>query len=59
MFYLNFVGLEYSEHSSFEELRKFVSTLKPAKVIPTVNCGSKEKRDKMQTYLDEWQAKSK
>ncbi len=56
---MSFVGLEYSEHSSFEELRKFVSTLKPAKVIPTVNCGSKEKRDKMQAYLDEWQAKSK
>lgn len=47
-------GLEYSEHSSFEELRNCVSTLKPRKVIPTVNCGNKEKRDKMQAYLNEW-----
>ncbi len=56
MMFLLKSGLEYSEHSSFQELKNCVTTLKPRKVIPTVNCGSKEKRDKMQAYLDEWQS---
>jgi len=52
-------GLEYSEHSSFAELKNFVTTLKPKRIIPTVNCGNKEKRDKMTAYLNEWQTQQK
>ena len=47
-------GLEYSEHSSFEELKNCVTTLKPKRVIPTVNIGKKETRDKMTAFLNEW-----
>lgn len=47
-------GIPYSEHSSFDELKWFVSTLKPFKIIPTVNIGSKDSRDQMQKHLKEW-----
>jgi DNA cross-link repair 1A protein len=47
-------GLEYSEHSSFDELKNCISTLKPRKIIPHVNVAKKEVRDKMQAYFNEW-----
>jgi hypothetical protein len=34
------LSLPYSEHSSFDELRQAVATLRPARVVPTVNCTS-------------------
>lgn len=33
----------YSEHSSYNELKEFVSWLKPKTVIPTVDCDTEEK----------------
>ncbi|KAI9576225.1 uncharacterized protein LOC119642662 [Glossina fuscipes] len=36
---INIVGVEYSEHSSFEELKRFVKYLKPSQVISTVAVG--------------------
>uniref|UniRef100_A0A1A9VB50 Lactamase_B domain-containing protein n=1 Tax=Glossina austeni TaxID=7395 RepID=A0A1A9VB50_GLOAU len=36
---INIVGVEYSEHSSFEELKRFVKYLKPHQVISTVAMG--------------------
>uniref|UniRef100_A0A1A9UI39 DRMBL domain-containing protein n=1 Tax=Glossina austeni TaxID=7395 RepID=A0A1A9UI39_GLOAU len=36
---INIVGVEYSEHSSFEELKHFVKYLKPHQVISTVAMG--------------------
>uniref|UniRef100_A0A1A9X1V4 Lactamase_B domain-containing protein n=1 Tax=Glossina brevipalpis TaxID=37001 RepID=A0A1A9X1V4_9MUSC len=44
---INIVGVEYSEHSSFEELRRFVRYLKPRQVISTVPVG----KDPMITAL--------
>ncbi|XP_055858412.1 DNA cross-link repair 1A protein isoform X2 [Episyrphus balteatus] len=36
---LNIIGIEYSEHSSHNELRRFLSFLKPQEVISTVPYG--------------------
>ena len=53
------LGLEYSEHSSFDELKNCISTLRPRKIIPHVNVAKKESRDKMQSYFNEWLSKPK
>jgi Cft2 family RNA processing exonuclease len=54
--YFLILGLAYSEHSSFEELSKFIRHFKPKKIIPTVNVASKEKRDQMNDYFNKWLA---
>ncbi len=41
-------SVSYSEHSSFAELREFVSFMKPQKVIPTVG-GASQKQINMLT----------
>jgi len=55
---ISIYGLPYSEHSSFKELEWFIRTLKPYKIIPTVNIGSKPSRDQMQTYFNQWLSSS-
>ncbi|XP_067126529.1 uncharacterized protein [Centruroides vittatus] len=47
-------GIPYSEHSSFEELKQFVQFLKPKRVIPTVNCSNKAKREEMNLLFSKW-----
>ncbi|XP_013105750.2 uncharacterized protein LOC106085850 [Stomoxys calcitrans] len=42
---INIIGVEYSEHSSYEEMKRFVKFLKPDNVISTVPTG----RDLMKT----------
>ncbi|ODM91471.1 DNA cross-link repair 1A protein [Orchesella cincta] len=48
------VGVPYSEHSSFSELREFVTSLKPKKVQPTVNVGNAKKRGEMTMHIESW-----
>ncbi|ORZ39693.1 beta-lactamase-like protein [Catenaria anguillulae PL171] len=49
------LGVPYSEHSSFSELRGFVRGLQVRKVVPTVGVGSAAMRAEMDKYLSEWQ----
>lgn len=49
-------GVPYSEHSSFRELALFVMSLRIEKVIPTVNVGSEQSRNRMKAWIDRWQA---
>ncbi|EUC64525.1 DNA cross-link repair protein pso2/snm1 [Rhizoctonia solani AG-3 Rhs1AP] len=47
-------GVPYSEHSSFRELTCFALSVDWSEIIATVNVGSDESRQKMQTWYDKW-----
>lgn len=47
-------GVPYSEHSSFTELQEFVQFLQPEIIIPTVNVGNPQTRDRMKSYFRQW-----
>ncbi|UJR33500.1 hypothetical protein I4U23_020945 [Adineta vaga] len=47
-------GFPYSEHSSFNELKTFIEYLKPKRIIPTVNVGRANVREKMNGYFKQW-----
>ncbi|EPY82176.1 hypothetical protein CB1_000678029 [Camelus ferus] len=49
-----FLGIPYSEHSSYLEMKRFVQWLKPQKIIPTVNVGTSKSRSTMEKYFKEW-----
>ncbi|VDD80042.1 unnamed protein product [Mesocestoides corti] len=54
MYYFIHVGAAYSEHSSFTELKDFITALKPMKVQPTVFGGSaKDARKHIDSWLQE------
>ena len=50
------IGIPYSEHSSYEELQDCVKTLRPKKLVPTVNAGDATKAralvDKLCGFMD-------
>ena len=48
------LGIPYSEHSSFDELRDFVRMLRPRRVVPTVNVGDRARRQYMEGLLRRW-----
>ncbi len=60
---VSIVGAPYSEHSSFDELQGCIRTLRPKKIIPTVNAETKEKSkklvDRLCSLMDLTQDKSK
>ncbi|XP_062330605.1 DNA cross-link repair 1A protein isoform X1 [Osmerus eperlanus] len=56
---ISIYGIPYSEHSSFLEMKRFVQWLRPLKIIPTVNVGSRESRKAMDTFFSEWLAEAK
>ncbi|CAE6364900.1 unnamed protein product [Rhizoctonia solani] len=47
-------GVPYSEHSSFRELTCFALSVDWGRMIATVNVGSAESRQKMQTWFEKW-----
>ena len=48
---ITLVGLPYSEHSSFSELKDFICAVDPKKIIPTVNIS---RREEMASYFASW-----
>ena len=48
------VGIPYSEHSSYAELRACVQALRPRKIVPTVNNSSPQRRQEMQRTFHKW-----
>lgn len=51
--FISTVGIPYSEHSSFLELKRFVQFIRPAKIIPTV-FGAGQRISDMQAIFKEW-----
>ena len=46
-------SVPYSEHSSFSELQSFVKSIKPGRLIPTVNSETRESKERMMApFLD-------
>lgn len=46
----------YSEHSSYTDLERFITWLRPRRIIPTVNMGDPIKRGQMNLIFKRWQA---
>lgn len=52
-------GVPYSEHSSFRDLTMFCCALRIHRIIPTVNVGSPQSRERMQAWFARWDAEKR
>lgn len=49
-------AIAYSEHSSYNELSRFIKSLNVLKIIPTVNNGNEKSRMLMNSYFKKWKS---
>ena len=54
---ISIYGVPYSEHSGFNEMKRFVTYFRPKKIIPTVNVGSAKQRENMDQMFQTWLAR--
>ena len=54
---ISIYGVPYSEHSGFNEMKRFVTHFKPKKIIPTVNVGTAKQRENMEKMFRTWLAR--
>ncbi|KAI8391368.1 DNA repair metallo-beta-lactamase-domain-containing protein [Radiomyces spectabilis] len=57
--HIKIFGVPYSEHSSFRELAAFIASLDIHRIVPTVNVGSEQSREKMGAFFKKWQEEKK
>ena len=58
MFAHVFLGVPYSEHSSYSEMKRFTQFINADKILPTVNNGNNRARAKMEDLFKSWMSET-